>query len=49
MHYYTHNIGEFASLTRMMSLDEIGLTMILIDEYVRTEKPIAYETFAMYV
>ena len=49
MHYYTHNIGEFASLTRMMSLDEVGLTMILIDEYVRTEKPIAYETFAMYV
>lgn len=49
MFYYTHNVGEFAALTRMMSLDEIGLAMILIDEFVRTERPIAYDTFAMYV
>lgn len=48
MHFYTHNIGEFAALTRMMTLDEIGLTMVLIDEYVRTEKPITSETVAMY-
>ena len=49
MHFYQHNVGEFSALTRCMSLEEIGLAVMLIDEYVRTEKPISYETFAMYV
>lgn len=41
MHYYTHNIGDFASATRMLGPLEIGIAQILLDEYARTEKPLA--------
>ena len=40
MHYYQHNIGEFASVTRLFGPLEIGIAQIFIDEYVRTEKPL---------
>lgn len=33
MHYYTHNIGEFAAETRFLSPEEIGIYVILKDEY----------------
>ena len=33
MHYYTHNIGEFAAQTRFLSPEEIGIYVILKDEY----------------
>lgn len=33
MHYYTHNIGEFAAQTRFMTPEEIGIFVILKDEY----------------
>lgn len=41
MHYYQHNIGDFASATRLLGPIEIGVAQILIDEYARTEKPLA--------
>ena len=40
MHYYQHNIGDFASATRLLGPIEIGIAQILIDEYARTEKPL---------
>lgn len=40
MHYYQHNIGDFASATRLLGPIEIGVAQILIDEYARTEKPL---------
>ena len=35
-----HNIGDFASATRLLGPIEIGISQILIDEYARTEKPL---------
>lgn len=40
MHYYTHNVGEFALETQGISLAHIGAYMRLVDRYVSTEKPI---------
>lgn len=36
MHYYTHNIGEFAVETRFLSPEDIGVYVILKDEYFST-------------
>ena len=35
MNYYSHNIGDFAAKTRFMSPEEIGIYVILKDEYLR--------------
>lgn len=40
MHYYTHNIGDFAMETRGLSYDEIGIYITLIDRYASTQKPL---------
>ena len=44
MHFYSHNIGEFASAVQVLTPEEIGIAIILIDEYARTEKPLDDET-----
>lgn len=33
MHYYTHNIGEFAAKTRFLTPEQIGIYVTLKDEY----------------
>ena len=40
MHYYTHNIGDFASQTAGMDCEQVGIFVRLVDRYVSTEKPI---------
>lgn len=46
MHYYTHNIGEFAQKTRFMSPEEIGIYVILKDEYYANGMRIASDRIA---
>lgn len=41
MHFYTHNIGDFASQTVGMDLEQVGIFVRLLDRYVSTEKPIS--------
>lgn len=43
MHYYQHNVGEFALDTQGLSLAHVGAYMRLVDRYVATEKPIKSE------
>lgn len=43
MHFYPHNIGEFALETQGLSLAHVGAYMRLVDRYVSTEKPIKTE------
>lgn len=40
MHYYQHNIGDFAVLCRGMSYEQIGILITLVDQYAATEAPI---------
>lgn len=40
MHYYEHNIGDFAIETKGMSYEAIGVYMTLIDRYAATQSPI---------
>lgn len=46
MHYYTHNIGEFAAKTRFMSPEEIGIYVILKDEYMLSGMRLACDRIA---
>lgn len=46
MHYYTHNIGEFAAKTRFMSPEEIGIYVILKDEYLLSGMRLACDRIA---
>lgn len=46
MHYYDHNIGEFAATIRFLSLEEIGIYVVLKDEYLRTGKRLACDRIA---
>ena len=46
MHYYTHNIGEFAAKTRFLSPEEIGIYVILKDEYFANGMRIACDRIA---
>lgn len=41
MHFYTHNIGDFAAQTVGMDLEQVGIFIRLLDRYVSTEKPIS--------
>lgn len=43
MHFYTHNIGDFASQTRFMTPEEIGVYVILRDEYLYNGVPLVYD------
>ena len=47
MHYYTHNIGEFALETRGLSYEEIGVYVTLLDRYASTQKPITKSWVAL--
>lgn len=46
MHYYTHNIGEFATQTRFLSPEEIGIYVILKDEYFASGMRLACDRIA---
>lgn len=46
MHYYTHNIGEFAAQTRFLTPEEIGIYVILKDEYFANGMRLACERIA---
>ena len=46
MHYYTHNIGEFATQTRFLSPEEIGIYVILKDEYFSSGMRLACDRIA---
>ena len=46
MHYYTHNIGEFAVETRFLSPEDIGVYVILKDEYFSTGMRLACDRIA---
>ena len=46
MHFYTHNIGEFAAKTRFMSPEEIGIYVILKDEYLASGMRLACDRIA---
>lgn len=40
MHYYDHNLGDFALETRGLSYEQIGIYITLLDRYASTETPI---------
>ena len=40
MHYFEHNIGEFASATQYLTAAELGLYVRLRDRYLSTEMPL---------
>lgn len=46
MHYYTHNIGQFAAETRFMTPEEVGVYVILKDEYYATGMRLACDRIA---
>lgn len=46
MNYYAHNIGDFAAETRFLSLEEIGVYVVLKDMYLATGMPLAYDRIA---
>ena len=46
MHYYTHNIGEFAAKTRFLTPEQIGIYVILKDEYFANGMRIACDRIA---
>lgn len=46
MNYYSHNIGDFAAETRFLSLEEIGVYVVLKDMYLATGMPLAYDRIA---
>ena len=46
MNYYSHNIGDFAAKTRFMSPEEIGIYVILKDEYLRCGMRLACDRIA---
>ena len=43
MHYFEHNVGEFATVTRFMTPTEIGIYVILRDEYLYNGVPLVYD------
>lgn len=46
MHFYTHNIGEFAIDTKYMTFEQKGIYVDLIDQYLATGKPLASDWLA---
>lgn len=43
MHFFEHNIGEFATVTRFMTPTEVGIYVILRDEYLYGGVPLVYD------
>lgn len=46
MHFYTHNIGDFAVETKYMSFEQKGIYVDLVDHYLASGKPLASEWLA---
>lgn len=40
MFFFTHNIGEFSQKTRFLSPEEVGVFVLLRDQYLTTEQPL---------
>lgn len=40
MHYYTHNIGDYAIATSCMTFEEKGVYVDMVDRYISTGKPL---------
>ena len=40
MHYFPHNVGDFAQKTRYLTPEEVGVFVLLRDQYAITERPI---------
>lgn len=40
MNYYSHNVGDFATLTQGLDLEGVGIVIRMIDRMMSTEKPI---------
>lgn len=47
MHFYAHNIGDFAIQTRGLTYEQIGIYITLLDQYASTEKPIPEDWVAL--
>ena len=43
MHFFEHNVGEFATITRFMTPTEVGIYVILRDEYLYNGVPLVYD------
>ena len=43
MHYYDHNIGDFAIETRGLTYEQIGIYISLLDKYASSQQPITDE------
>ena len=43
MHFFEHNVGEFATITRFMTPTEVGIYVILRDEYLYKGVPLVYD------
>ena len=43
MHFFEHNVGEFATITRFMNPTEVGIYVILRDEYLYNGVPLVYD------
>lgn len=43
MHFFEHNVGEFATVTRFMTPTEVGIYVILRDEYLYNGVPLVYD------
>ena len=46
MHFYTHNVGDFAVETKFMTFEQKGIYVDLIDHYLASGKPLASEWLA---
>lgn len=46
MHFYTHNVGDFAVETKFMTFEQKGIYVDLVDHYLASGKPLASEWLA---
>ena len=47
MFFFTHNIGEFSQKTRFLSPEEVGVFVLLRDQYLTTEQPLQCNWIAL--
>lgn len=47
MFFFTHNIGEFSQKTRFLSPEEVGVFVLLRDQYLTTEQPLQCSWIAL--
>ena len=46
MHFYTHNVGDFAIETKFMTFEQKGIYVDLVDHYLASGKPLASDWLA---